>query len=63
MSDSSKKTSKTDSLESLLIEDQISPENVVEYTNTNGETFGTEKIRKEMSRSSLLSSIIGLPLS
>ena len=43
--------------------DQISPENVVEYTNTNGETFDVDKIRKEMSRSSLLSSMIGLPLS
>ena len=41
--------------------DQISPENVVEYTN--GETFDVDKIRKEMSRSSLLSSMIGLPLS
>ena len=39
--------------------DQISPENVVEYTNTNGETFDVDKIRKEMSRSSLLSSMIG----
>jgi len=43
--------------------DQISPENVVEYTNINGETFDVEKIREEMSRSSLLSSMIGLPLS
>ena len=42
--------------------DQISPENIVEYTNTNGETFDVEKIRKEMNRSSLLSSIIGLPI-
>ena len=48
--------------ESLPIEDQISPENVVEYTNINGETFDTEKIRKEMSRSPLLSSIIVLPI-
>ena len=43
--------------------DQISPENVVEYTNINGETFDVEKIREEMSRSSLLSSMTGLPLS
>ena len=43
--------------------DQISPENVVEYTNINGETFDVEKIMEEMSRSSLLSSMIGLPLS
>ena len=55
-------SARVESKESLPIGDQISPENVVEYTNINGETFDTEKIRKEMSRSPLLSSIIGLPI-
>jgi len=42
--------------------DQISPENIVEYTTTGGEIFNILKLRKEMHRSSVLSSLIGLPI-
>jgi len=46
----------------MLDKDQISPENIVEYTTTEGEIFNILKLRKEMHRSTVLSSLIGLPI-
>ena len=44
--------------------DQISPENIVEYTNTKGETFDVDKIKKEVDRpNSPMGWLLELPLS
>jgi hypothetical protein len=49
-------------MENMLDKDQISPEKIVEYTTTEGEIFNVLKLKKEMHRSTMLSSLLGLPI-